>query len=136
MSGYRLDAGSFNLGAAGQIALGVADLARSDAFYAGVLALRRLHGSSDQVVYDCGDVQLMIQQREDHNVVRPGSPVYFRVDDIRGARQDLEARGVVFTDPIQVAAALRDHDLWTTSFRDPDGHVLALTMEGPKGFAV
>jgi methylmalonyl-CoA/ethylmalonyl-CoA epimerase len=28
-----------------------------------------------------------------------------------------------------------DHDLWMTFFKDPDGHMLALMMEAPKGYA-
>jgi hypothetical protein len=30
---------------------------------------------------------------------------------------------------------MQDHDLWMTFIRDPDGHLVALMMEGPKGYA-
>lgn len=130
-----LDEPAFNLGPVGQIAIGVADLVRSQAFYGGVLALRELFASADEAAYDCGELRLLLQQRRDHETVRPGSPIYFRVNDIHRARRELEARGVEFTEPVQLVANLRDHDLWMTYFADPDGHRLALMMEGPKGFA-
>jgi catechol 2,3-dioxygenase-like lactoylglutathione lyase family enzyme len=133
MSG--LDEPLLHLGPKGQIALGVADIARSKAFYGGVLALRQIYDAALEAGYDCGDVRLLLQQRPDPEAVRPASPIYFRVDDIRRARRELEARGVVFTEPVQLVANLRDCDLWMTYFADPDGHRLALMMEGPRGFA-
>jgi hypothetical protein len=29
---------------------------------------------------------------------------------------------------------MRDHDLWMAFFTDPDGHMLALMQEAPKGY--
>jgi hypothetical protein len=28
-----------------------------------------------------------------------------------------------------------DHDLWMAFFKDPDGHMLAVMQEAPKGYA-
>jgi catechol 2,3-dioxygenase-like lactoylglutathione lyase family enzyme len=117
------------------VTLGVADLARSRAFYAGLLQLKELQVAPTAVVYDCGEMRLMIEARADHATVRPGSPVIFKVDDIERARRDLERRGVWFTEPLAPAGTLGDLDLWTASFLDPDGHPLALMVEVPKGFA-
>ena len=41
---------------------------------------------------------------------------------------------MAFTDHIHLPAPMEDHDLWMTFFADPDGHVLALMMEAPKGW--
>ena len=128
------DESDFALGPVGLIAIGVADLARSRAFYGGLLSLRELFVSETEAVYDCGHVRLLVQARPDHAVVRPGSPIYFRVDDLVRARDGLEARGVVFTERVDLAAALDEVDLWTAHFIDPDGHRLALMMERPKGY--
>jgi catechol 2,3-dioxygenase-like lactoylglutathione lyase family enzyme len=117
------------------VTLGVADLARSRAFYGGVLGLREMQAAPTATIYDCGEMRLMIEARPDHAVVRPGSPVVFKVDDIERARRDLEKRGVWFTEPLAPAGTLGDLDLWTASFLDPDGHPLALMVEVPKGFA-
>ena len=34
-----------------------------------------------------------------------------------------------------LVARMDDHDLWMAFFKDPDGHVFALMMEAPKGYA-
>jgi catechol 2,3-dioxygenase-like lactoylglutathione lyase family enzyme len=125
---------SFRMGGGRWVSLGVADLARARAFYGGVLGLKELLLAEDAAVFDCGDMRLLVQARDDHATVRPGSPIYFRVDDLERARRDLEARGVVFTRALEQAGALDGRSLWTAEFLDPDGHRLALMMELPPGF--
>jgi methylmalonyl-CoA/ethylmalonyl-CoA epimerase len=122
---------TFSLGPVGQVALGVADADRAEAFYGGVLGLRKLFRFGGLVFFDCAGLRLMLEQGE----VGSGSPIYFRVADIVLARRELEARGVAFTDEIHMIAPMEDHNLWMTFFNDPDGHILALMMEAPKGWA-
>ena len=126
---------AFHLGPAGQVSLPVADLARAEAFYGGVLNLFRLRRGPEAALYDCGEVRVALELAPNSTMVRPASPIYFRVDDIARARQELEARGVIFTEPTQLVSALRQADVWIAPFTDPDGHRLALMMEGPKGIA-
>jgi methylmalonyl-CoA/ethylmalonyl-CoA epimerase len=85
------------------------------------------------VFFDCAGLRLLLEQGEAAH--RNGSPIYFRVADIVLARRELEARGVAFSDQIHRIAPMEDHDLWMTFFNDPDGHILALMMEAPKGWA-
>jgi methylmalonyl-CoA/ethylmalonyl-CoA epimerase len=125
---------TFSLGPIKQIRLGVAKLDRSMAFYEDVLGLRLLLRDGGGAFYDCGETRLMLEESADHAIVRPGSPIYFRVSDIVTARRELEGRGAVFIDQIQMVAPMGDIDLWMTSFPDPDGHLLALMAEVPKGF--
>jgi methylmalonyl-CoA/ethylmalonyl-CoA epimerase len=125
---------AFGLGPIGQVALLVADADRSQAFYKDVLGLRLLYRFGGLVFFDCGGLRLLIDQAAE-GAVKSGSPVYFRVADIVLARRELTARGVGFTDEIHRIAPMEDHDLWMTFFTDPDGHVLALMMEAPKGWA-
>lgn len=122
---------ALTLGPVGQIALGVADADRSETFYGEVLGLRKLFRFGGLVFFDCGGLRLLVEQVEGPKV---GSLVYFRVADIVLMRRALEARGVVFVDEIHLTAPMEDHDLWMTFFKDPDGHVLALMMEAPKGW--
>ena len=124
---------AFALGPVGQIALGVADVDRSEAFYGGLLGLRRLFRFGGLSFYDCAGMRLLLEQARE-GVTKAGSPIYFRVPDIALARRELAARGVVFTDEIHLIAPMEDHDLWMTFFRDPDDHILALMTEAPKGF--
>jgi methylmalonyl-CoA/ethylmalonyl-CoA epimerase len=79
-------------------------------------------------------VRLLLDQTAEPKDATGGSPVYFRVADIALARRELEGRGVAFVDQIHLIAPMEDHDLWMTFFNDPDGHVLALMMEAPKGY--
>lgn len=123
---------AFALGPVGQIALGVSDVDRSEAFYGGQLGLRKLFRFGTLSFYDCGGLRLLLEQTASE--VRLGSPIYFRVADIALARRELEARGTAFKDQIHRIAPMEDHDLWMTFFDDPDGHILALMMEAPKGW--
>lgn len=123
---------AFSLGPVGQIALAVADADRSEAFYGGMLGLRKLFRFGGLAFFDCGGLRLLLEQAGEP--IQSGSPIYFRVADIELARRELEIRGVAFTDHIHLTAPMEDHDLWMTFFADPDGHVLALMMEAPKGW--
>lgn len=121
---------AFALKEVGQIALGVADVDAAEAFYCGKLGLRKLFRFGDLCFLD-GGVRLLIEKTQK---VEPGSPIYFKVADIALARRELEARGIAFIDKIHMIAPMEDHDLWMTFFRDPDGHLLALMCETPKGY--
>jgi methylmalonyl-CoA/ethylmalonyl-CoA epimerase len=123
---------AFSLGPVGQIAFGVTDVDRSEAFYGGQLGLRKLFRFGTLSFYDCGGLRLLLEQSAESGKL--GSPIYFRVADIALARRELEARGVVFSDKIHLTAPMEDHDLWMTFFTDPDGHILALMCEAPKGY--
>lgn len=124
---------AFSLGPVGQIALGVADADRAEAFYGEVLGLRKLFRFGGLVFFDCGGLRLLLEQQP-AGAPKLGSLVYFRVADIVLVRRDLEGRGVVFSDQAHLVAPMADHDLWMTFFQDPDEHVLALMMEAPKGW--
>ena len=121
------------LGPIGQIAVSVADVDRSEAFYGGQLGLRKLFRFGTLSFYDCAGVRLLLDQAQGA-VTAQGSPIYFRVADIALARRGLEGRGVVFVNAVNLIAPMEDHDLWMTAFRDPDGHLLELMMEAPKGY--
>jgi methylmalonyl-CoA/ethylmalonyl-CoA epimerase len=123
-----------SLGAVGQIALGVADADRSEAFYGEVLGLRKLFRFGGLVFFDCAGLRLLLDQAQ-AGAPTLGGPICFRVADIGLARRELEGRGLSFVDQIHLIAPMEDHDLWMTFFRDPDEHMLALMMEAPKGWA-
>jgi methylmalonyl-CoA/ethylmalonyl-CoA epimerase len=123
---------AFSLGPVGQLALGVADVDRSEKFYAEVLGLRKLFRFGNLAFFDLAGVRLMVSSGEGE--VRPSGYIYFRVADIVIARRELEKRGLIFSDQIHLIAPMEDHDLWMTFFDDPDGHTFGLMMEAPKGY--
>ncbi|HWA61249.1 MAG TPA: VOC family protein [Caulobacteraceae bacterium] len=125
---------AFALGPVGQIGFAVADVDRSEKFYGELLGLRKLFRFGTLSFFDCGGIRLLLDQVATPEQAVGGSPVYFRTADIVLARKALEARGVPFIDRIHLVAPMEDHDLWMTFFNDPDGHVLALMMEAPKGW--
>ena len=119
----------------GQIALSVRDVERSTAFYRDMLGMRFLFGAGPHLAFfDCDGVRLMVTKPEEKEFERPGSVLYFKVKDIKGAYEGFKERGVEFIDAPHLIAPMPDHDLWMTFFRDPDGNTLALMGEMPKGY--
>ena len=120
----------------GQIAIAVSSTDRSEAFYEGMLGLRKLYRYGDLSFFDCAGVRLMLSPPENGAKVEPGQgAIYFRVADLTLAVKELKAKGVdVFSEP-HLLAPMPDHDLWMAFLRDPDGHLIGLMMEAPKGYA-
>jgi catechol 2,3-dioxygenase-like lactoylglutathione lyase family enzyme len=121
-----------NLSQIGQIALPVADVDRSEAFYEKVIGLRKLFRFGDLTFFDCAGVRLLLEKA--HGPITPAGCIYFRCADIALAVAELETRGLAFTSKPHLIAKMDDHDLFMAFFNDPDGHTLALMQEAPKGY--
>lgn len=121
----------------GQIAIPVSNTDRSEAFYEQTLGLRKLYRYGDLSFFDCAGVRLMLSPPENGAKVEPGQgAIYFRVADLALAVQERKAKGAdVFSEP-HLLAPMPDHDLWMAFLRDPDGHLIGLMMEAPKGYAL
>lgn len=119
----------------GQIAIAVSNTDRSEAFYGQTLGLRKLYRYGDLSFFDCAGVRLMLSPPEGGARVEPGQgAIYFRVADLTLAVKQLKSKGVdVFSEP-HLTAPMPDHDLWMAFVRDPDGHLIGLMMEAPKGW--
>ena len=113
----------------GQIAIPAHDLPRAVAFYRDALGLEYMFEAGPLAFFRCGDVRIMLAVPENGEVAHPSSIVYFRVDDIHGARAELAGRGVPFDDEPHLIARMPDHELWMTFFRDPDRNLLGLMSE-------
>lgn len=119
---------ALQLGAIGQIGMTVTDLDRSVAFYRDVLGLKFLFRAPNLAFFDCAGIRLMLGLPEANGeTFRP--ILYFRVDDIQAAAQELERRGVAFESKPAMVARLEKHDLWLAAFRDPDRNVVELMSE-------
>lgn len=125
---------TFSLNRIGQIALSVQDVDRAETFYRDVLGLRHLYRFGDLTFFDCYGVRLLLERARGAEEVASGSPIYFSCPDIAYAVHVLEQRGVGFTSQPHLIAPMPDHDLWMAFFADPDGHILALMQEAPKGY--
>jgi len=123
-----------NLNQIGQIALAVGDVDRAETFYGTQLGLRKLYRFGDLTFFDCAGVRLMIEKAHEPDAIGRASVIYFRCADIALTVRELERRGVSFVDRPNLIAKMDDHDLWMAFFKDPDGHLLAVMQEAPKGY--
>jgi catechol 2,3-dioxygenase-like lactoylglutathione lyase family enzyme len=116
-----------------QIAVAVADLEASKAFYGTKLGLKQVFEVPGQLVFfDLDGIWLMLSAANEEEPARPGSVLYFAVDDIHSAHTDLQNRGVVFVDKPHMVADMGAYELWMTFFRDPDDTILAIRAEVAK----
>jgi methylmalonyl-CoA/ethylmalonyl-CoA epimerase len=113
----------------GQIAIRVHDVERATAFYRDALGLEFLFDAGPLAFLRCGDVRLMLTTPERDEFDHPSSTLYFKVDDIHTARDELVAQGVPFEDEPHLIAKMPDHELWMTFFRDPDRNLHGLMCE-------
>ena len=108
-------------------------LLRDDPRPAETLPLRRL------AFFDCAGVRpdaLAARERPGPVIVAQGA-IYFRVADLLlWPSKTFEIQGRRHRKPEpHLAAPMPDHDLWMAFIRDPDGHLIGLMMEAPKGYA-
>lgn len=120
------------LGPIAQIARAVKDLAEAERFYRDVLGLRHLFTAGTLAFFDCGGVRLMVEDRSILDVpdLHNDSVLYFRVQDIHAAQQELERRGVTFTGaPHMIFKHPDGVEEWLTFFHDPGGGLLSLSAQ-------
>ena len=121
-----------NLGAIGQIARAVPNLAEAERFYRDVLGLRHLFTAGKLAFFDCDGVRLMVEDRSIIDVpnLHNDSVLYFRVADIHAAQAELTRRGVSFKgDPHMIYRHPDGTEEWLTFFEEPGGGVLSLMSQ-------
>ncbi|WP_327637161.1 LuxR C-terminal-related transcriptional regulator [Kribbella sp. NBC_00482] len=115
------------LGVIGQIARPVSNIETAVDFYGGVLGLPHLYTFGDLAFFDCGGTRLFLSVAD---VPTEPSVLYFRVDDIQTAYDELRGRGVEFENAPHL---IHKHDNgveeWMAFFPDPDGHLLAIMAQ-------
>ncbi|MEV0801747.1 VOC family protein [Kribbella sp. NPDC050281] len=116
------------LGTIGQIARPVSNIQTAVDFYGGTLGLPHLYTFGDLAFFDCGGTRLFLSAND--GPVGEPSVLYFRVDNIQSAYDDLRARGVEFENAPHL---IHKHDNgieeWMAFFPDPDGHLLAIMAQ-------
>ena len=119
----------FGLSQIGQVALTIHDVDSAIEFYRDALGIKFLFSAGTMAFFDCGGVRLMLSLPERPEFDRPGSVLYFKVDDIEAARATLIDRGVDFIDEPHLIARMPDHELWMSFYKDPSDNLLALMSE-------
>ena len=117
-----------SLGPVGQISRSVRDIGEAKRFYGELLGLPHLYTFGNLAFYDCGGVRLFLEEGE----AEPGpqSVLYFRVDDIRAAHDELASRGLAFVSaPHMIFKHADGMEEWMAFFNDPEGRLLAIMAQ-------
>jgi extradiol dioxygenase family protein len=110
----------------GQVALSIKDVARAEHFYGETLGLAHVFTFGDLAFFDAGGTRLYLHRRPEGEW-RPGSILYFTVEDIHAAQERLAADGVSFSGAPHVIYTHEDGtEEWMTFFDDGEGNTLAL----------
>jgi extradiol dioxygenase family protein len=115
----------------GQVSLHVRDTARAEVFYGETLGLTHLYTFGDLSFFDLDGTRLYLHRKDDADW-QPGSILYFRVDDIQAAWEDLGRRNVErHEEPHVIFVHDSGVEEWMAFFADGEGNTLALMEQRP-----
>jgi catechol 2,3-dioxygenase-like lactoylglutathione lyase family enzyme len=107
------------------VSVATKDIEAAIEFYGTVLGLPHTvtYGKSPGVEFETGSLTLQILQSEAFGMTyqTDNHPIAFQVDDVAGARAELESRGIVFEGDILDSGVCH-----MAFFRDADGNALML----------
>jgi catechol 2,3-dioxygenase-like lactoylglutathione lyase family enzyme len=112
----------------GQVSRTVGNTEASRSWYASVLSLPHLFTFGKLSFFQCGDTRLMLTS--EHGARPDESILYFQVQDIRAAHEELTGKGVEFVGaPHVVHRHENGTEEWMAFFKDPDARILALMSQ-------
>ncbi len=79
--------------------------------------------------FDCGGVRLLLDLPAGKLGGHNSSILYYQVNDLPKAVDELKARGVLFDQEPELVAQMPDHELWMAFLRDLNDNTLALMWE-------
>lgn len=118
----------------GQILVPVGDVDRAVAFYADVLGLPVLMRFPGIAFMDAAGIRLYLA-RVPQSDFQGRATIYFWVDDVGATYDRLVERGATSREGPHVPYGTDDYDLWMAFVSDPDGNVVGIMREAPKGLA-
>ncbi len=121
------------LGPLMQVNMPVKEIEGAVAFYRDTLGLSFLFQAGNLAFFDCGGVRLLVDVAESDEFNHPGSILYFNVEDIHTAYEDLRARGVQFASEPHVVNRTATSELWMAFFSDGQWNTHAIAAEVPVG---
>ena len=122
-------AGLSQLGSGGfSVTLFVRELGRSVAFYRDTLGLAEVDTGKSSAVLARGESRILLKRVTDLMPVdRRIVHLNLEVPDVQAAYEELKGKGVEFVHKPRVVSQGEQLELWAATFRDPDGHAIALT---------
>jgi DNA-binding CsgD family transcriptional regulator/catechol 2,3-dioxygenase-like lactoylglutathione lyase family enzyme len=118
------------LGPLGQILRVVRDIKTAEPWYRDVLRLPHLYTYGNLAFFDCGGTRLFLSPPEDGSEPGEQPCLYFRVDDIQAAHQELQGRGIEFKGaPHMIFKHENGMEEWMAFFADVDGNFLAIMAQ-------
>jgi len=129
LSGRGVDMNApLTLGRVGQIARTVKDIEQAQEWYGKVLGLPHLYTFGELAFFDCGGTRLMLTQQRQGSATE--SILYWRVEDIGRAHEQLKERGVEFVNaPHMIHKHSDGTEEWMAFFKDPEGRLLAIMSQ-------
>ena len=119
------------LGPLMQINMPVREIDSAVAFYRDTLGLPFLFQAGTLAFFDCGGVRLLVDIAEGEEFSHPGSILYFTVEDIHAAYEELKGRGVQFASEPHVINKTPTSELWMAFFSDGQWNTHAIAAEVP-----
>jgi len=113
----------------GQVSITVHNVDRAVKFYRDVLELPFVWQTTGMAFFMCGDVRLMLSVPEGPEFDHHGSVIYYAVNDIQEAYDDLRSKGVEFTRPPHEIGKLGDVTVYMAFFHDSENNLLAIQAE-------
>jgi catechol 2,3-dioxygenase-like lactoylglutathione lyase family enzyme len=111
----------------------VSDLDRSLRFYRDLLGFTVVYTAPGSAVVEYGGARILLQLVADFSGPdRRTGHLHLEVEDLDMAFADLAAKGVKFSHQPRLVSRGDDLELWKATFRDPDGHGIALTEWRPR----
>jgi methylmalonyl-CoA/ethylmalonyl-CoA epimerase len=109
-----------------QVAVPVEDLDRAKAFYGGTLGLPHLFDAPPGLsFFQCGETRLMLSRPEGPDSAGR-SILYYGVEDVDSAYQEMRAKGVAFDEPPRRIAEVDGKPIHLAVCRDGEGNLLGL----------
>jgi methylmalonyl-CoA/ethylmalonyl-CoA epimerase len=109
-----------------QIAIVVEDLERAKAFYREILGLAHLFDAPPGLAFfQCGETRLMLSRPEGPDTAG-SSILYYGVEDVEAAYEDMRRKGVAFDEPPRRIAEVDGKPIHLAICRDSEGNLLGL----------
>jgi methylmalonyl-CoA/ethylmalonyl-CoA epimerase len=113
----------------GQIAVPVKNIERAVNFYQEKLGLPLLFTSNGLAFFDCNGLRLLLSVPETDEFAKASSVIYFQVENIKEAYEDLLSKEVSFIDEPHIVAKMGQTETWMAFFKDSEDNTHGLMSE-------